>query len=100
MLAERYDGFLTTPTEPEFDLQVNLHPPDVEAEDADANVFMEGTRWIIKRGDFHTEWDPAERRGHVRQAASPYSIDSVLRILHTLMLARRGGFLVHAASAI
>ena len=30
----------------------------------------------------------------------PYSIDSVLRILHSLVLAGEGGFLVHAASAI
>ena len=100
MLADRYAGFLDTSAEPEFDLQVDLLPPDVEAEDADAHVSMVGNRWILERGDFRAEWDPVSRRGWVRQAASPYSIDSVLRILHTLLLARRGGFLVHAASAI
>jgi hypothetical protein len=31
---------------------------------------------------------------------NPYSLDSVLRIVHSLVLARRGEFLVHAASAI
>lgn len=36
----------------------------------------------------------------MRQNANPYSLDSVLRILHSLILARRGGFLLHAASAI
>jgi hypothetical protein len=36
----------------------------------------------------------------VRQTANPYSIDAVLRILHSLLLAREGGFLLHAASAI
>jgi hypothetical protein len=36
----------------------------------------------------------------VRQTANPYSIDSVLRILHSLILAREGGFLLHAAGAI
>jgi hypothetical protein len=36
----------------------------------------------------------------VRQNANPYSLDSVLRILHSLILAERGGFLLHAASAI
>lgn len=36
----------------------------------------------------------------VRQTPNPYSIDSVLRILHSLVLAREGGFLVHAASAV
>ncbi len=38
--------------------------------------------------------------GSVRQNANPYSLDSVLRILHSLILAERGGFLLHAASAI
>ncbi len=41
---------------------------------------------------------PDEAR--VRQNANPYSLDSVLRILHSLILAERGGFLLHAASAI
>ena len=40
------------------------------------------------------------RRGCIRQSANPYSIDAVLRITHTLVLAQRGGFLLHSASAI
>src|SRR5208283_4187407 len=45
-------------------------------------------------------WNPEERRGQVFQTANPYSIDSVLRIVHTLMLAPEGGFLLHASSAV
>src|SRR5262249_55942927 len=40
------------------------------------------------------------RRGGVRQYATPYAIDTLLRILHSLVLARAGGVLVHAASAM
>jgi hypothetical protein len=36
----------------------------------------------------------------VWQAIQPYSIDTVLRVLHSLLLAERDGFLLHAASAI
>ncbi len=36
----------------------------------------------------------------VRQNANPYSLDSVLRIVHSLIIAERGGFLLHSASAI
>jgi hypothetical protein len=54
----------------------------------------------MERGDFRAEWDPAARRGWIQQSANPYSIDAVLRIVHTLMLARQGGFLLHSASAI
>ena len=42
----------------------------------------------------------ARGRGRIRQSANPYSIDSVLRIVHTLILAREGGFLLHSAGAI
>jgi hypothetical protein len=68
--------------------------------DESVNVRMEAGRWVIERGDFRAEWDPQTRRGWVRQRASPYAIDGVLRILHSLILAREGGFLVHAASAV
>ena len=54
----------------------------------------------IERGDFHARWDPRTGRGRVRQNANPYSLDSVLRIVHSLILAERGGFLLHSASAI
>ncbi len=57
-------------------------------------------RWTFERGDFHAEWEPAARVGCIRQTANPYSIDAVLRIVHTLVLARQGGFLLHSASAI
>ncbi len=54
----------------------------------------------MERGDFQARWDPRTGRGSVRQNANPYSLDSVLRILHSLILAERGGFLLHSASAI
>ncbi len=59
-----------------------------------------GGRWACERGDFRAEWEPASRTGRIRQTANPYSIDAVLRIVHTLVLARQGGFLLHSASAI
>ena len=54
----------------------------------------------IERGDFCAELDARSRRGWVRQSPNPYSIDAVLRIVHSLVLAEEGGFLVHAASAV
>jgi hypothetical protein len=63
-------------------------------------VNVVGGQWRIQRGDFRAQWDPKTNCGHIRQSANPYAIDSVLRIVHTLILARQGGFLVHAASAV
>jgi len=83
-------------------LDLGLSSPDLElgTENQDLSVRRESGRWVMERGDFRAEWDPQCHRGWVRQTANPYAIDGVLRILHSLILARKGGFLVHAASAV
>jgi hypothetical protein len=83
-----------------FQLKVELVPPGIVSDAEEVRVRLEGGRWVMERSDFRAEWDPERRQGWVRQSPNPYSIDSVLRILHSLVLAREGGFLVHAASAI
>ena len=83
-----------------FELDVELFPPGFMSDAEEARVRLEGGRWVMERGDFRAECDPVRRRGWVRQSANPYSIDAVLRMLHSLILARDGGFLVHAASAV
>jgi len=83
-------------------LDIELIPPSPTADrDADLEVCFEDGRWTMRRGDFTAEWGPATMRGSVRQAAYPYALDSVIRIIHSLMLAKTGGgFLLHAASAV
>jgi hypothetical protein len=98
LLRQRYDGFLSS-SPPEFELEFDLTSTG-PASDDDVRVRREGDEWLIKRGDFRARWDSRTGRGSVRQNANPYSLDSVLRILHSLILAQRGGFLLHAASAI
>jgi hypothetical protein len=100
MLHERYAGFLSAEAHAEFDLDVDLVEPTFPARDEAVSVTHRSGRWLIKRGDFHAEWEPATRSGTICQTANPYSIDCVLRIVHTLLLARQGGFLLHSASAI
>jgi hypothetical protein len=97
LLIKRYEGFLSS-SPPEFALEFEIFPGSVS--DDDVRVHREGPEWRIERGDFCARWDPLTGRGSVRQNANPYSLDSVLRILHSLILAGRGGFLLHAASAI
>ena len=83
-----------------FELNVELFRQGLISDAEEARVRLEGGRWVMERGDFRAECDPVQRRGWVRQSANPYSIDAVLRMLHSLILARDGGFLVHAASAV
>ena len=100
LLEERYSGFVNPFASPTFDIEVTLVPSGVFAGEEDVKVRQRSGCWSLERGDFRAEWDPASRQGSVRQSANPYAIDSVLRILHTLLLASEGGFLVHAASAV
>jgi hypothetical protein len=98
LLRHRYDGFLSD-SRPEFELEFDLTRP-VPVSDDDVRVRREGDEWLFDRGDFRARWNLRTGRGCVRQNANPYSLDSVLRILHSLIIAERGGFLLHAASAI
>lgn len=100
LLEQRYAGFVSTTSEVRFEFQVELVPPQKISPEEDVHVYWDSGRWSMERGDFRAEWDPAAASGRIRQTANPYSIDSVLRILHTLLLATEGGFLVHAASAV
>jgi hypothetical protein len=98
LLRERFDGFLSS-SPPEFELEFDLNSAAPRSDD-DVHVRRDGEEWLLQRGDFQARWDPRTGRGRVQHNANPYSLDSVIRILHSLILAQRGGFLLHAASAI
>jgi hypothetical protein len=100
LLQNRYAGFVSDSERAEIEFDVELQQPQTADLDADVEVSYRNGRWSLRRGDFLAEWEPAVRHGWIRQTANPYSIDAVLRIVHTLVLARQGGFLLHSASAI
>jgi hypothetical protein len=107
LLEDRYAGFVKTSPNPQFEFDISLFEPEDSPDpsaakhaDDDVQVRLQGGEWLLQRGDFSARWDSAAGRGHIRQSRNPYAIDSALRIVHTLILARQGGFLVHAASAI
>ena len=100
LLEDRYTDFMDCTAAPDYEFDVELTPNSEGSPDDDVRVFRLDGHWQLERGDFRAEWDPVARRGRIRQSANPYSIDTVLRIVHTLVLAREGGFLLHAASAV
>ncbi len=100
LLQDRYAGFLGSSQDPEIDFDMDLIPPSGSDPEADVRVTRRSSHWLLERGDFCAEWDPSSRRGWIRQSANPYGIDAVLRIVHTLVLARQGGMLLHSASVI
>ena len=100
LLENRYAGFVGQTEHAEYEFDVDLIPPGPVGAEENVRVLERSGRWSAERGDFRAEWNPASNRGRIRQFANPYSIDAVLRIVHTLVLSRQGGFLVHAASAV
>lgn len=99
VLENRYAGFLNPRSVPACQFEIQLDASG-EPSDEDARVSRQGPLWEFQRGDFRASWDRRTGRGWIRQCPNPYSIDTVLRITHSLVLAEEGGFLVHAASAI
>lgn len=100
LLHRMYGGFVSSIEHSEIDLTVELAAPESGPTDAPVHVACKEGRWTLERGDFFSEWEPASGRGWIRHTDSPYSVDAVLRILHSILLARRGGFLLHSASLI
>ena len=99
-IQDRYAGYLSSSDDARFDFEIELAPPGTKSRDEDVRVTWESGNWLMQRGDFRAEWNPSTERGHIQQTINPYSLDCVLRIVHTLLLAREGGFLLHSSSAI
>jgi hypothetical protein len=100
ILQDRYAGFVSKSEQAEIEFDVDLAQPEPPDPDAEVEVSYGKNLWSLRRGDFRAEWNPETRRGWIQQTANPYSIDAVLRITHSLVLASQGGFLLHSASAI
>jgi hypothetical protein len=100
LLERRYPGFLRPATPAKLTLDIELREDGPISDKDDLYVGRDGQGWELARGDFRAVWNPAQGHGTIRQTLSPYAVDSVLRIVHTLILAPQGGFLLHGASAI
>lgn len=100
MLEDRYCGFLAPAAHPQFHFDVQIAAPRIAAPGDDLHVSREGHTWRVVRGDFSAQWDAKTRRGWIRQGTNPYSADTLLRVVHSIALAEKGGFLLHAASAV
>jgi hypothetical protein len=99
-LERRFEGFVRNAAWPLFEFDLELAEPQTLDPDDEVKVSLNGDRWHIERSDCQAVLDVGSGRGRIRQPPHPYATDTVLRILHSLLLARRGGLLLHASSAI
>jgi hypothetical protein len=100
LVASRYAGFLTNGSSDPLRFTVELSAPPPDPDSGDLIVRRQNGLWSFERSDFTAVFDPAARAGKVRQSPNPWSLDAFIRVVHSLELARAGGFLLHAASAI
>jgi hypothetical protein len=104
LLQARYAGFIQPAAAAYCHFGIQLVPHQINepaiGPDSELEVKFNAGLWNFRRGDFYANWDPEMRQGQIRQSVNPYSADAVLRIVHSLLLARLGGFLLHAASAV
>jgi hypothetical protein len=100
LIENRYAGFLGTSPSSHLEFDIDLCEQSESTADDELEVKIEEGEWLLKRGDFRARWNSDTGHGQILQSCSPYAIDCVLRIVHGLILARQGGFLLHAASAI
>jgi hypothetical protein len=101
IVERRYFGFVRDGLAPAcvFDVEVT-RPERLLSSVRELLVRNDGDDWQLERGDFRVEWNSRTGHGHILQTATPYAIDTALRIVHTIVQATRGGFLLHGASAI
>ncbi len=105
-MSGRFAGFLGNVMQPDHVFDITLMPfrdidaddDSIDAQEDGVHVTRNGSLWQVRRGDFFAEWDPQLHHGHALMVPSPYSLVSVIRILHTLILAEQGGMLMHASS--
>lgn len=106
LMTDRFRGFVGHVDAPDHVFDVDIVPVTYAEDESldgittEVRVLRDGPKWRLLCGDFDAEWDPGTRHGHVRLHPSPYSLDSVLRILHTVLLAEQGGMLMHASSVV
>jgi hypothetical protein len=100
LIERRFSRFLSPSAQPAFHFDITVVANGVLDPDADLRVTGTNGQWTLQRGDFTAHLDARARRGWIRQTLNPYAIDSVLRIVHTLILSTEGGFLLHASSAV
>jgi hypothetical protein len=99
-LKNHYLGFVDRSERAEFNFKIELTNTIINDPDDEVSVRRRAAPWSLERGDFQTERDVNADRGTTRQLAHVYFIDAAVRIFHAVMLAKRWGFLLHAASVI
>lgn len=102
VLGWRFSRYFTSkPSAEPVELTVTMTPNGEDGRPERPRAEWREGRWFIEGHDFRAEWFPESRRGLVKlEQAGHRSVDCVLRVLYSILLAPKGGCLLHAASAM
>jgi hypothetical protein len=100
LLAGRYSSFLRSESAPEMEFELRSSAPGPPPAEENLEVRCDDGRWLLVRGDFRAAFDLRTRCGHLSCVMNPYSVDTLLRIVHSLLLAPAAGLLLHASGAV
>lgn len=92
----RWRLFITDES-PQFELTVRPAATDVHVPDAMPLVERDGTRYRVRYGVVSAELDLAARRGSGTVLPTVYLVDSLVRILTTLLALERDAIVVHSS---
>jgi len=100
VLAARYSNFLRPDSAAVLEFDLKSAQPEPQAAEQPLQVLCERGRWLVWRNDFRASFDLNTRRGRLEFVPNPYAVDTLLRVVHSLLLAPAGGLLLHASGGI
>jgi len=100
LLAGRYSNFLASKSAPALEFEVESADSGPRAAEENLDVRCERGQWLLARNDFRASFDLRTRRGRLAFVPNPFAVDTLLRVVHSLLLAPAGGLLLHASGGI
>lgn len=94
----RYDNFVDPEGKPELILELEIAPGLIEEAGQDPEILVDGDWLTLQRRDFQVRYAPATGQVVGKVTRNMYCFDSFLRVLFSLVLSDRGGFLIHGSS--
>jgi len=98
-IASQYKGFLAPDEkETDYDLTVNALPREDEVRDIEVKSLADGFQ--IQGEDFSCRWDRKKREVSAGLYPEATIVNTFLRVLFSVLLAERDGFLIHSAGVV
>lgn len=98
LLEAHYRHFVRQSGRAGASVEVSLDPCFQPLGASEVKVTQKNGRGLIERFDFEIAYDAQLKHWGTRQARDVGTTDTILRVIHSMLAIREGGFLLHAAS--